>query len=68
MSKSCTTCKYEPVWNEIGRDGDDWPQLEGMCRAPRAACDARRLIQLDTEWMEPDWSGVCQMWTPKNEN
>lgn len=67
MSHTCTTCKYEPSWNEIGADGDGWPQLEGMCRAPRAACDSRRTVILDTEWMWPDLMGDCQMWRPKDE-
>ncbi len=71
MSKSCVSCKYEPVWNEVGTDGDGWPQLEGMCRALRAACDTRHKIVLDTEYMIPE-CGMrildCKLWEPKNES
>jgi len=67
MSKTCVTCKFEPAWEEVGRDSGDYPQLEGVCRAPKAVCDDRRTITMDTEYMMPDWgrSHECQMWEPK---
>lgn len=67
MSHTCTTCKYEPVWHEIGVDCHGWPQLEGECRAPRAACDQREKIRLDTEYMSTHLPN-CQMWRQKNES
>jgi hypothetical protein len=69
MGKTCTNCKFEPAWKEIGRDSGDYPQLEGECRAPRAACDVRHKLRMDTEYMSLNWDrqSECQMWQSKGD-
>ena len=79
MNKTCTTCKYEPDWEELVECEEFETILEaGRCRYPLPltmtphigkTVETIRLKDMNGRYLVNSWSGVlCYAWEAKDES